>query len=89
MNAWLDLTATYLERKGGIDQFALGHHLWITIVWNSLVAKSLYMLYFVHYKGIQTLLVLRNGLILGVSWGYVLICNIWALGSYPALVAES
>lgn len=89
MNAWLDLTATYLERKECIDQLALGHHLWITIVWNSLVAESLYMLYFVHYKRIQTLPVLRNGLILGVSWGYVLICNIWVLGSCPALVAKS
>lgn len=89
MNAWLDLTATYLERKECIDQRALGHHLWITIVWNSLIVKSLYTLCFVHYKGIQALLVLRNDLILGVSQGYVLISNIWVLGSCLALIAES
>lgn len=39
MNAWLDLIPTYLQGKERIDQLALGHHLKITIVWNSLIAK--------------------------------------------------
>lgn len=76
MNAWRDLTATYLERKESIDQLTLGHHLQVTIACNHLNANSLCLLYFVHCKGIQTFLVLRNGLILGLSKGYVLICNI-------------
>lgn len=64
MNAWLDLIPTYLQGKESIDQLALGHHLKITIVWNSLIAKkhvhaifcslwgNVTLYYFVHCKGI-------------------------------------
>lgn len=89
MNAWLNLTATYLVKKREYWSTHLGHHLWITIVWNSFIVKSLCVLYFVCCKGLQTLLVLRNGVILEVSRGYMLICNIRVLGSCLSLVAES
>lgn len=94
MNAWLDLISTYLQGKGSIDLLTLGHCLKITIVWIALSPRSMCMLYFVHCERIQlciilfvvkefskTFLVLRNGLILGVSSRYVLICNMWGLSS--------